>query len=326
MTRHIHQTVGGLVVVGIGLTAMGCGGSDSEENKPRTRDGQVLIDGFDLPAAPSDALEVVSPEIPNLESGTNIEFCFYSGHVLEKDTTFRAGQGYQSTGGHHVVAYWTDTNVQSEGYHECTEADMTQLHVLSGGGGEAGNGIINDLPAGGAFKVPAGAQIVLNVHALNTTSKTLSVQAATNLYYGDASLQPLTSFYVTGTDFQILPNDTTTYSASCVAPIEMKVARLLGHMHEWGTRNQVSFDAGSGTQTVYDEPGAEDFSYNPPYLDYTTAQPLVIAQGTTITVTCTWKNPGTTPLAFPSEMCAAFGYVLGDGVEQGCADGKWNTP
>ena len=131
-------------------------------------------------------------------------------------------------------------------------------------------------------------------------------------------------FYVSGTAFTIAPRETKTYSTSCVAKSTIKVTRLLGHMHEWGVRNTITITDATGDHVVYDKPGAGDFSYNPPFVDYPADKPLVINPGDKIATTCTWTNTRDTALSFPDEMCAAFGYVIGNDAELGCADGSWN--
>ncbi|MFO0554853.1 MAG: hypothetical protein U0271_41130 [Polyangiaceae bacterium] len=305
----------------------GCTSDTDTDTQPEPHvayDGTPLVDGFDPPAPPDDALQLVSPIIRDVEPGANRELCYYTKHILSESTAFRAGQGFQHTGGHHVVVYWT-TETEDEDIHECTEADMTKLHVLSGGGAEAGNGIVNELPAGGAFHVPAGAQLVMNVHVLNASDKAVDTQAVANLYYGDESLAPLTSFYVTGTTLKVDPHAQGSFTTSCVAPRDFQVVRLLGHMHEWGSNLVITLDDGSGPEMVYDKPGSDEFSYNPPYIDYPTTAPLVVKAGTTITATCTYQNNEDKPLTFPTEMCAAFGYILGTEAEFGCSDNVWNN-
>src|SRR5207253_1366549 len=119
----------------------------------------------------------------------------------DHDLFIKAGQGFQSKGGHHAVGYWTKTKLPEQ-VKVCTEDDMINFHFLSGGGGETGNGIVNGLPAGTAFKIPAGAQLVINAHVINASSKTIDAQSAINLYYADDKAQPLTDFYISGTDFE----------------------------------------------------------------------------------------------------------------------------
>ena len=180
------------------------------------------------------------------------------------------------------------------------------------------------LPAGGAFHIPAGAQLVMNVHALNSSDKTVDTQAVANLYYGDMSLLPLTSFYVTGTSLKVEAHAKGFFQASCVAPRDFSAVRLLGHMHEWGSCSLITLDDGSGPKTIYDKQGSEEFSYNPPYVDYATDKPLLIKKGTKITTQCDYNNTTADPLLFPTEMCAAFGYLLGSEAEFGCTDEVWN--
>ncbi len=314
-----------IIAVGAALALAICSCSSSSGSSAHTAsDGTVLAEGFDPPAATDAALRLTTPIIHAFAAGGNTEFCYFSKTILDKETFFKAGQGFQAKGGHHAVVYWT-LKTQREEQRPCTEDDMVSFHFLSGGGAEAGNGIMNSLPAGGAFKVPAGAQLVVNLHMLNASAQPVEGQAAVNLFYGDSSLTPLTSFYVSGTSFSIAPHATKTWSTSCVARAPMKVARLLGHMHEWGVRNTITLTTPAGDQILYDKPGQGDFSYNPPFVDYPTDKPLLINPGDKITTSCTWNNMRDTALAFPDEMCAAFGYVLGTEAESGCADGVWNN-
>lgn len=312
-----------LPVAGALLAA--CGGSPMQEF---AADGTPLVAGFHAqpPPSASTGFQLVSPAIANFPPGGNTEFCYWTKMTLAQETAIKAGQGFQAPGGHHVVVYWTQ-KPQPEQLRECTEADMVDLHVLTGGGAEAGNGIINGLPAGTAFHVPAGAQLVMNIHALNASTRPVDTQAIVNLFYGEPGLAPVSSFYVTGTTMKIPPGQPTTYDASCVLKKDMSAVRLLGHMHEWGTRMQITVTPAGSTSgmVVYDKPGAADFSFNPPYLDYPVDAPVVIHAGDTITASCTWMNTTGKTLYFPDEMCAAFGYVLGNDPEAGCADGTWNN-
>ena len=82
---------------------------------------------------------------------------------------------------------------------------------------------------------------------------------------------------------------------------------------------------GGKEEILYDRPGSAEFSYNPPFTDCPIAQPVELRAGDVITTRCTWKNTTDRRLLFPEEMCAAFGYILGDQPELGCADGVWNN-
>ncbi len=321
----LRSTLTASVVVSATLALLGC--SSSASPGPHVAaDGTPLVDGFNPPGPPSNGVQIVTPAIRSFPAGGNTEYCYFSKHVLTQPITVHAGQGFQGPAGHHAVVYWT-SQVVAESIRECTDVDMTTFHVVTGGGGEAGNGVVNGLPDGCSFQIPAGGQLVVNYHVLNAGDKSVDTQAAVNLFFGTPTDAPVTSYYVSGTDFTIPAHGTLTYSSSCVLKKDMQVVRTLGHMHEYGTENVIAVTpaAGGAPQIIYDKPGAQDFSFNPPYIDYPLSAPLLLHMGDTVTSTCTWNNTLDKPLMFPDEMCAAFGYVLGNDPEAGCADGAWNN-
>jgi hypothetical protein len=51
--------------------------------------------------------------------------------------------------------------------------------------------------------------------------------------------------------------------------------------------------------------------------------PYELKPSDTMHTKCTWQNTGTDELRFPTEMCGATGYFVGDGRLQACLDGTW---
>ena len=80
---------------------VGCsGGADL----PRVAaDGTPLAEGFDPPPQPDNALQLISPILKDFPPGGNTEFCYYTKTILKSEIIIKAGQGYQTPGGHHVV-------------------------------------------------------------------------------------------------------------------------------------------------------------------------------------------------------------------------------
>jgi hypothetical protein len=54
---------------------------------------------------------------------------------------------------------------------------------------------------------------------------------------------------------------------------------------------------------------------------YSLENPLMIHQGDTVKLTCSWHNNTPDPLGFPREMCIFFGNTIGD--SHFCANGTW---
>jgi hypothetical protein len=306
----------------VSLVVLAACSSSSSTSAPATAaDGTSLVHGFTVAAPQSGVIQVVSAPITAVPPGADTEYCYFSKLIPETDTVIKATQSMQSIGVHHVAAYWT-TRVQPEQVRPCTEDDMASFQLLGGGGGgESANGVVSTLPDGTAFKVHAGGQIVVNTHIINVGKTAIDAQGAVNLILGDPSLQTLQMLYFTNTSFSIPPRATQTASASCPVPHDLQVIRVLGHMHQWGTHNQLT----AGDKVLYDKPGAGDFAFNPPPVDFPLATPYVIKSGDKVEAQCTWNNTTDQAMTFPTEMCAGLLFVLGDTKDLGCADGQWGV-
>jgi hypothetical protein len=293
-------------------------GSDDATSPGTAQDGTELLPGFDLAPPPADAVQVVSMPIRNISPGSNTEYCAYTSLILDHDIAIKGAQAFQSKNVHHNVGYWTKVH-QPPGVRVCTEDDMINFNILTGGGGEGTSGTMNALPEGSSFRIPKGAQLVVNAHVINPSAKPIDAQAALNLKLAEPGLTPLTTLYVAGTEFEVGPRQKTSYETSCKLARDMKFVRLLGHEHGNGTRTELWF----GDELVYDKETAGDFQFNPPVRDYPIGAPLVLKAGQEIKARCTWQNDGEQTLVFPNEMCVAFAYLIGDDPDTGCVNGRW---
>jgi hypothetical protein len=85
---------------------------------------------------------------------------------------------------------------------------------------------------------------------------------------------------------------------TCKLPWDVNLIQSSGHMHRHGT----SFVATANGRTLFQSTAWSDV---PPQLY---DQPLALAAGTDVTFTCSYDNPGTTPLSYgesalTDEMC-----------------------
>jgi hypothetical protein len=114
--------------------------------------------------------------------------------------------------------------------------------------------------------------------------------------------------------FTVPPMATYTSVSTCTIPQDFKTVVLLGHMHEYGSHYTLErIDAqGNLLETVYDHAWQPLYMSHPPLMSYTLDAPLDIPAGTIYRQTCSWNNLTPNPLAFPNEMCVAFGYYYPD--------------
>lgn len=86
--------------------------------------------------------------------------------------------------------------------------------------------------------------------------------------------------------------------------------RLLGHMHEWGTRMKLVRERTDGTRdTLYEvQDWTVEYRDQPPLELFTPNDPLVIEPGEKLLLTCAWSNDTAKTLRFPTEMCTSVGY------------------
>jgi hypothetical protein len=300
------------------LAALLSCGSDGDDTRTTAVDGTELLPGFDLAPPPENAVQVVSAPIRNVPAGSNVEYCYYSPVVLDHDISIKSAQAFQTKHTHHNVGYWTKVP-QPVGVKVCSEEDMMSFNILTGGGGEGTSGAVAALPEGSAFRIPKGAQLVVNAHVINPSAKPIDAQAALNLHLADPGMTPLTTLYVAGTDFEVAPRETKSYTTSCKLTRDMRFVRVLGHVHGNGRRTELWF----GDRLVYDKETAGDFQFNPPLVDFPLSAPLALEAGEEIKARCTWTNDTDATLLFPNEMCVGFAYLVGDEPDTGCVNGQW---
>jgi hypothetical protein len=159
-------------------------------------------------------------------------------------------------------------------------------------------------------------QLVAQSHYINTTEQPLVTQDKMTIYTTDADLATLTQlhlFVVTAVDFEI-PPDGQAYSATagCALPQDVRFLSLAPHMHEWGTRIQLSIGAHLPLSPILDVDGwTAEMRDVPPITSFVGADAPSdgsYGAGEIIELTCTWRNHEAHALKFPNEMCATVGY------------------
>jgi hypothetical protein len=233
----------------------------------------------------------------------------------------RGAFGTQSEGGHHITVYYTHIQ-QDVQHHTCDDAEMADWRMIGGTGGDSAGGNSDlRLPDGLGIRVPAGVQIVLQVHYINTgaeftTNDSVSVELA-----DPAGLDAYVNQFVVNDDGFVVPaHGELERVQTCRVPRDLQLVKLLGHMHEWGTRFQLEKidDDDQPMESLLDVEWQPLYASHPPILTYQPDQALEIGAGTRLRMTCQWQNDEDYDLLFPREMCVTFGFYFPDDGEIFC--------
>jgi hypothetical protein len=296
-----------------------------------TRFARVL-----LPLAPlllaacgaEPAPETVEENVLYFETGAfevppgDVFECFYTDTFTDKELAVYGSDGQQDLGGHHIVVYWTDIPRDPQ-HHPCKDEEMVSWHQISGSGGEAAAATdVLALPEGLAIKVPAGKQLVIQAHYINTTGAVQTVNDWVKLKLMDpARVQSYVNFLATVDEtFEIPAHSKHTSTTQCTLERDFDIVLSLGHMHEYGTRYKLEEvdSQGAVLSTLRDDVWSPVYTSHPPINRWTKDEPLSLKKGTILRQTCTWDNTSPEPLLFPREMCLGFFFYYPDEGELFC--------
>jgi len=314
----------------LATTACGSSGGKGPDGEKDTTDSKTFPKEMlpskvvpDLPlVVPKTDLEVpLFTDIVDIEPGDDVTFCTFTDYIVDEPTIFGETYGAQSPTGHHAILQYATTPQEP---HTGPCKDMDGPIMLGGTGGKA----IADtptLPENYGVEVPAGAQLVINHHWINTTEDTVPGQSmvlARKLARGGNTVMA-GSLPMLGLGWNIPAMGQLEYSTECTYSEDVNYVLALGHMHEWGEHISIDVKRASGeTESLINEDwtpeaattagGGTIFSLDEPY---------VINKGDTVRLTCKWENDTAEPLGFPREMCIFFGYTID--ANYFCANGTW---
>lgn len=165
-------------------------------------------------------------------------------------------------------------------------------------------------PAGIAMPLRGDGVYILQVHILNATDQSLTVQAGVDLALtAPGAAYTRAGMFLAGNVSFSVPAHATGYTVTtdCTGklPAGASLVGLFPHMHKLGAR----FQADLATQTLYDQPWQFDAQ------TLTMFQPApTVATSDTLAMRCIYDNPGTTSVPFGlstnDEMCfGAFYYT-----------------
>jgi hypothetical protein len=233
-----------------------------------------------------------------LEAGTEGFFCALQ--TVETDLYIRAFRAEAPYGTHHTLLTVTEPK-GPDGVFECGPGTLSDAMIFSSGVGT--DDLV--LPDGVAIRVPAGKQILLNLHLLNATPHPISGTSGTWIatLTQDQVVDEAEVLFAGTVDFSLPPGEDTSATGSCVFEEEATVLSLWPHMHGHGRHMLVEHHGSEGVETLHD--GAFDFGHQLHHR----IEPTTIGAGERIDVTCHWQNTSDQVVGYGDssyqEMCFA---------------------
>lgn len=298
---------------------IGCGASD-----PAPPGVETLPD-LEVPPVPANGIQVITPIARDLQPGTDYEFCAWTEAIFDGQTDVRSTTGYQTEPpGHHAVLFYTMEHQPPGTQRICTESDMASFRYLTGNGS---NGEINEAPGNLVYRIPKGAQLVVNSHFLNAYDTVLDGQSLVNVDFaepGNYIPSGSTAFVDTAIEVQL---GADSHEMSCVVDKTLKLWYFIPHMHRWGTKIAVDVTHSGEKVRYFDTVWDESFAFHPPEIRRDVTSPITLSPGDKVDVRCEWNNDTGRVLPFGFEMCVAFGQFVDDqGIGSwACDGGNWTT-
>ncbi len=215
---------------------------------------------------------------------------------------------------HHLAISQTISD-EPEGTFDCPELSKDSWLPVYLGGVDS---TPLKMPAGSAAPLPKGAQILVQLHLLNATADSITDKA--HIIFHTSKEKGLTGAGVFGIDNRdiLIPahgKDVIVEQSCPSIGRDMDVFAVFGHMHQLGTKIEVSRGATPGEDVLYTQDWV--FQDQP-----TVATKFHIAKTDQINVRCWFDNPGDTDVVYGessfTEMCAFILYHTPFGAVGGC--------
>lgn len=232
--------------------------------------------------------------------------------TITEDTYIKAFRPEAPFGTHHTLLLVTEGGNQQDGEESCGPLLGSNMIFASG----VGTGDFA-FPEGVAVKVPAGSQLLLNLHLFNATSDTINGVSGIQIKTVTAADMKDEAEMILGgpTNIQIPPNGSQTVEGSCVFPGTTTIWSLWAHMHQYGTNMKITYEGASGSKVLHDAPYSFEEQIN--YL----IDPITVSAGEDVRIECTYQNPTSQTIYFgdssKAEMCFA-GFYRYPKLGKGC--------
>lgn len=220
----------------------------------------------------------------------------------------------QQEGVHHVLMS-TPLVREPDGASECDVLiKSTWIPVFANGTGS------NDLktPQGSAFKIHDKAQILVQLHLLNSGSTEIKGSAHIDMHKTHETNLVGAGIYAFGTQvIDLPPNKTTTISNDCALDKDVKIFAGFPHMHKLG--KTMAFYAGKDAATMTKKFSIDSWSFGEQSIY---PLPVDLKKGDMTHVECTYDNTTAKDVTFgehtANEMCYFVTFIAPFDAIDGC--------
>ena len=115
-------------------------------------------------------------------------------------------------------------------------------------------------------------------------------------------------------------SQTSTLTFDCTFDEPYEVMYLTGHMHEFGRRFSFEYGPEDAMALMYEIPEWEPVFRDAPPLNHYERDELWFRPDNVLRTNCEWFNDTDEALAFPAEMCATYGMLIGSKTPVVCSD------
>lgn len=163
-------------------------------------------------------------------------------------------------------------------------------------------------PEGVGLRIPAGSEVVLQLHLFNPTPGALAGTSGIEIVeLADEEVQEEAEIILPGPmDLAIPPLGEHTRSSTCVVDTPQTLFALFPHMHQLGSHFRTTLTVGGEDVTIHDAP--YEFEHQP----FLAFDPIALAPGDAIETECTWNNTTNETVYWgessEAEMCFAILY------------------
>lgn len=223
--------------------------------------------------------------------------------TVHEDTLVSAFRARAPTGTHHTLLTVTQSHGPDEVF-ECDPGTLSDAMVFA-------SGIATDdlvFPEGVATRIPAGKQVLLNLHLLNSSAQPLSGRSGTEVRVlaGEEMVHEAEMIFAGTTEIQLAPMSDGTANGTCAFRDDATVLSLWPHMHQYGRHMRIVHRAAGEETALHDAPFRFDEQLNYPIAA------THVARGEFVDVTCHWQNTSSDMVVYgdssSTEMCFAGLY------------------